>query len=239
MIVKTPAIVLSSIKYAEADLIARLYTRELGTVSYILKGIRKSKKGKLKPAMFQPMTQLLIESRHKAKGQLEYIKECSVQNPFEGIHVDIVKSSIILFFSEVLTQLLTEQQQDSDLYDYLSSSFLYLDKADSVSNFPIKVLIDLSVHMGFSPDLDTIDQPFFNLVDGHFDNDGLQPHHTSEREATLIKQFIGTDFDYVKEIKMNRSERSELLGIIIDYFQIHMQVFKKPSSLSYLKQIFD
>ncbi|MEP5133031.1 DNA repair protein RecO, partial [Nonlabens ulvanivorans] len=54
MLTRTPAIVLSTVKYGEADLIARLYTRELGTQSYMLKGVRKSRKGKLRIAFFQP-----------------------------------------------------------------------------------------------------------------------------------------------------------------------------------------
>lgn len=52
MLTRTPAIVLSTVKYGEADLIARLYTRELGTQSYMLKGVRKSRKGKLRIAFF-------------------------------------------------------------------------------------------------------------------------------------------------------------------------------------------
>ncbi|MFT5925842.1 MAG: DNA repair protein RecO (recombination protein O), partial [Rubritalea sp.] len=70
MFVRTSAIVLSAIKYSESDLIARLYTRELGVQSFILKGIRKSRKGKLRTAFFQPLTQLEIETQHKGKGTL-------------------------------------------------------------------------------------------------------------------------------------------------------------------------
>ena len=117
MLTRTPAIVLSTVKYSEADLIARLYTRELGRQSYMLKGVRKSRKGKLRISYFQPLIQLEIETQHKGKGSLEYIKEAHVTPVYDAIHTDIIKSSVVLFFSEVLTQLLTEQQPDGDLYD--------------------------------------------------------------------------------------------------------------------------
>jgi DNA repair protein RecO (recombination protein O) len=99
MLVKTPAIVLSTLKYSEADLIARLYTKELGTQSFILKGIRKTRKGKLRISFFQPLTQLVIETNHKGKGSLEYIKEAQVIHPYITIHSSIVKSSITLALS--------------------------------------------------------------------------------------------------------------------------------------------
>ena len=43
----TKAIVISSIKYGDTSLIAKLYTREHGLISFMLRGILKSKKGKL------------------------------------------------------------------------------------------------------------------------------------------------------------------------------------------------
>lgn len=239
MLTRTPAIVLSTVKYSESDLIARLYTRELGTQSYMLKGVRKSRKGKLRISYFQPLTQLEIETQHKGKGSLEYIKEARVFPAYDTIHTHIVKSSVVLFFSEVLTQLLTEQQPDEDLFDYLSNVFQFLDQSDAVANFSIKTLLDLSVHMGFQPDIETMDFPYFNLLDGTFDNNGVLPHHATIKESTLIKQFLGTNFASINQIKMNREERNGLLNLVIDYFQIHLHVFKKPTSLTILKQLFD
>ena len=46
MLVTTKAIVISAIKYGEADLIVRCFTEEAGLKSYILRRILKSKKGK-------------------------------------------------------------------------------------------------------------------------------------------------------------------------------------------------
>jgi DNA repair protein RecO (recombination protein O) len=239
MLVRTPAIVLSAIKYSESDLIARLYTRELGTQSFILKGIRKSRKGKLRTSFFQPLTQLEIETQYKGKGTLEYIKEARVTFPYQNIYTDIVKSSITLFFSEILTQLLTEQQPDEELFEYLSSVFQYLDQSDHVANFSIKTLLDMTSFLGFQPDEATKQFTYFNMLNGNFDENGLQPHHLTNVESEQLKEFIGTNFDSIHEIKMNREDRNSLLNLVVAYFQIHLQTFKKTNSLSILKQLFD
>ncbi|WP_298950842.1 DNA repair protein RecO [uncultured Nonlabens sp.] len=239
MLIKTQAIVLSSLKYGESDLITRLYTKELGTQSYILKGVRKSRKGKLRISFFQPLTQLELETQHKGKGALEYIKEARVLFPYQNIHTNIIKTSITLFFSEVLSQLLTEQQPDEELFDYVSTAFQFLDQSDQVANFSIKVLLDMTRFLGFQPDVNTIDLPYFNMLNGNFDNNGLQPYHLTDIESNLLKPFLGMKFDQINEVKMNREERNGLLNLVIEYFQIHLQIFKKPNSLSILKQLFD
>ncbi len=239
MLIRTQALVLSTLKYGEADLIARIYTKELGTQSYMLKGVRKSRKGKLRVSFFQPLTQLEIQTQHKGKGSLEYIKEVSLFYPYVSIPVDIAKSSVALFFGEVLSQLLTEQQPDEQLFDYLCAVFQFLDQTSHVANFTIKTLLDMSELMGFGIDKTSSSFTYLNMIDGSFDNDGLQPHHLSEEESLLIKAFIGTKFDSIDTIKINRQQRSVLLNLVLDYFKIHLHTFKKPSSLSILKQLFD
>ena len=95
-IISTKAIVISTIKYSDTSLIVRLYTKEVGLVSYLLKGILKSKKGKLRTAYFQPLTQLSIISSHQEKRNLQLLKEAQVIHVYESIHTSIVKQSIVL-----------------------------------------------------------------------------------------------------------------------------------------------
>ena len=53
MLVKTNAIVISTLKYGDSSLITRCYCKELGLKSFMLKGILTSKKGGLKKSLFQ------------------------------------------------------------------------------------------------------------------------------------------------------------------------------------------
>ena len=83
MVETTKAIVFSSIKYAEADLIVTCFTQKVaGLKPTLLRGILKSRKGRLKPSYFQPLTQLEIVANHKNKGTLESIKEVKVLHPY-------------------------------------------------------------------------------------------------------------------------------------------------------------
>ena len=78
MLVTTKAIVISAIKYGEADLIVKLFTESSGLKSYLLRGILKSKRGKFRASQFQPLTLLEVVAKHKDKGTLETLRDAKI-----------------------------------------------------------------------------------------------------------------------------------------------------------------
>jgi len=76
-IISTKAIVISTIKYSDTSLIVKLYTEKVGLVSFLLKGILKSKKGKLRTAYFQPLNQLSVIFSHQEKKKFITLKRSS------------------------------------------------------------------------------------------------------------------------------------------------------------------
>ena len=135
MEITTKAVVLNAIKYQDSSLIARCYTESDGVKSYMLRGILKARKGKLKAAYFQPLTQLRITAKHSNKNTLNYIKEVEVIHHYNSIYKDIIKQSIALFLSEVINYSIREEESNEILYEYLETSLLWLDTHDKISNF--------------------------------------------------------------------------------------------------------
>ena len=101
-IISTKAIVLSAIKYSDSSLIVKCFTEKLGVKTYLIRGVLKNRKGVIKAAYFQPLTQLILEANHKQKSNLHSLKEVHVSHAYTSIHRDIVKQSIVLFLSEIL-----------------------------------------------------------------------------------------------------------------------------------------
>ena len=99
MQVSTKAIVLTSIKYGDTSLIAKIFTASDGLKSYMLKGILTSKKGKLRTSYFQPLTQLELVANHRNKGTLESIREAKVYNHYQTLHTNIQKNAMTMFLA--------------------------------------------------------------------------------------------------------------------------------------------
>ena len=234
----TKAIVLSSLRYGDSSLIVRLFTEASGLQSFMLKGILGRKKGKMRPGLFQSLTQLEVVAVPSRSGKLGYLKDAGIGLPYISIHSDVRKSTIAMFLSEILTQSIREESPNPPLYSYLQHSLEWLDYHDQIANFHIHFMLGLSRYLGFYPDQEDMDAPFFDLHEGAFTrHPSLNPGISGEN-LFLFKAFLGTKFDEVDRIRMSQEQRRKLLRSLVEYFQIHLQGFKKPRSLAILDEVF-
>ncbi|TNF67788.1 MAG: DNA repair protein RecO [Bacteroidetes bacterium] len=238
MRIRTKAIVLSTLKYGDHSLIAKAYTSEAGLQSFMLKGIFRSRKGKLKTAFFQPLTQLEIIASTSPSGKLGYIQEALLSYPYTTVHADIRKGTIALFLSEILGQSIREQEPDPALFQFLEASLQWLDQHDKIANFHIGFLIALTRHLGFYPDTINLQAPFFDLTEGAFCHEpSLNPCMSGE-ELDQFRAFLGTDFDAIHTIRLTQKQRQRLLSQLVSYFEVHLHGFSKPRSLVVLDAVF-
>lgn len=237
-VVATKAIVLSSLKYSDSSLIVKCYTQEEGLKSYLIRGILKAKKGGLKVAYFQPLTQLNIIASHNNKGTLNSIKEVQVSNPYKTIYKDIIKQSVVMFLSEVLTYSIKEEENNNSLFDYLETGLIWLDLHDKIANFHLLFLLNLTRFLGFYPDLSEKDKLGFDLVEGNFTNITSQKNIIVGNNFYQFKKLLGINFDSIENVSFNKHERQVVLKIIIQYFELHLDGFKKPKSLQILETVF-
>mgnify|MGYP003655907365 CR=1 FL=1 len=124
MLVKTKAIVISSIKFQEKSLIVKCFTQSHGLKSYFVRDAFSGRKSNQKIAYFQPLSILEIEAVHKNKGTLENFKEIKLSTPFQTIHSDIYKSTIVIFISEILYHSIHEEEKNDSLFSFLETALL-------------------------------------------------------------------------------------------------------------------
>ncbi|MEZ4796830.1 MAG: DNA repair protein RecO [Flavobacteriaceae bacterium] len=238
MIASTKAIVVSKLRYKDHDLIVKCYTEQYGIKSYLLRNALKSKKGKFKPAYFQPLTIIEIEADHKDNRSLNYLKDIKVLNGFDAIQTNIIKSSIALFLAEVLNNVLREEEKNNDLYDYLETSLIWFNENKTDANFHLIFLIELTKYLGFYPNLNQSDLPYFNLEDGKFYNVKSGKYYIEGENLTLLKQLLGIKFDVVKSTNFKPTKKLDFLNMILLYLKLHLQGFNQPKSVAVLSQIF-
>lgn len=238
MLVNTRAIVMSALKYGEADLIVAGYTQTSGLKSYMLKGILKSKRGKFRASMFQPLTQLEIVANHKDKGTLEYLKEVKVVNPYQSLHSNVVKSAMVMFLAEVLKSAIKEEEHNEALFSYLENTLNWLDLHDHIANFHLLFLLKLSRYLGFYPEETYKENPYFNLLEGTFEKVKANEYCVNGENLQILRSLLGINFDELNGIRLNQESRSDFLKMLILYYELHIEGFKKPKSLTVLNEIF-
>lgn len=237
MLVSTSAIVLSARRYQDSDLIVTCYTRDFGRTTYILKSVLKSKKGKLRPAFFQPFTILELEANHKDSRALQYIREAKIKFPMNTLHSNQVKRTIVLFLSEILFAVLKEEEKREELYDFIETAINWFETHDTYASFHLVFMLELTKYLGFYPDIDPKHQ-FFDLMEGKSSVNASGIYSLSGEKLTLLKQALGIKFDKVKEHRLSTIQKRNLLDMILLYFKVHLDGFKEPKSLSVLNEVF-
>jgi DNA repair protein RecO (recombination protein O) len=236
MLVKTKAIVFSTLKYQEKSLIVKCFTQSDGLKSYFVRNAFANKKSNQKIAYFQPLTILEIEANHKNQGKLEHFSEIRLAFPYQTINKDITKSTIVIFLSEILHHSIREEEKNENLFSYLESALIWLDNHDEIANFHLIMLLETTKYLGFYPDISNSEYKFFEMTEGVF-----SPFHAisslTEHETNLFKKLIDLKFDNNQKT-FHIIERQILLKILIDYYSFHLDGFKKPKSLDVLKEVF-
>ena len=236
MLIKTKAIVFSTVKFQEKSLIVKCFTESNGIKTYFVPNAFSSSKNNRKIAYFQPLTILEIEANHKNKGTLEHFKEIKLATSYQTIPNDIYKSTIVIFISEVVHHCIHEEEKNTELFHFLETALLWLDTHEEVANFHLILLIQLTKFLGFYPDSSNSSNSFFDINEGNF-----VPHQTlnsiSETETLLFKKLLELKFNTPQKI-FTASHRQLLLKILLQYYAIHLDGFKKPKSLEVLKEVF-
>ncbi|WP_396178650.1 DNA repair protein RecO [Flavobacterium sp.] len=236
MQVKTKAIVLSALKFQEKSLIVKLFTLSDGLKSYFVRDAFSGRKGNHKIAYFQPLTLLEIEAVHKNKGTLENFKEIKISHPYATIASDISKSTMVMFLSEMLHHSIHEEEANPDFFSFLETAFLWLDTNNQIANFHLILLMEATKFLGFYPENSNPDYAFFEMREGVF-----VPFETvtclNNSNSYLLKKLLELRFDST-QVLFNSKERQELLKIIIDYYALHLDGFRKPKSLEVLMEVF-
>lgn len=237
-IVTTKAIVLSSLKYGDTSLIVKCYTEVEGVKTYLIRGVLKPKKKGIKAAYFQPLTQLKIVAKHNTRNTLNSLKEVQIIQPYKTIHSDIIKQSVVFFLSEILANAIQEEEQNTTLYSYLETAFIWLDVHQNISNFHLLFLLNLTGFLGFYPDMSNKEKLGFNLLEGRFSDDTQDKNVIYRNDFYQFKKLLGINFDAIENVSYSKEERQLVLQMIIQYFRLHLGSFRKPKSLQVLETVF-
>ena len=239
---KTRAIILRTVKYGETSLVVSAFTELFGLQTYLVNGVRTSKKSGLKASLYQPASVVDLEVYHNERNTMHRIKECNRAHIFNDVLTDVVKNSVALFLMELLYKLLKQPEQNSDLFYFCEDSLLQLDDAPAIvtANLPLFFALHISHFFGFKIDDNFSDENgFLDLQEGNFIN--ARPHHSYYIEgenalitSELLKIMLPSELN---DIKMNHLKRRELLQRYMEYYALHIQDFGQMKTLMVMQEV--
>jgi DNA repair protein RecO (recombination protein O) len=240
MIRKTRGIVLHTTTYGESSLIVHCYTEQYGRQSYMVKGVRKSRKQN-RSNLFQPLFILDFEVYHKDSRGIQMVKEVSRSTPLNSIPCDITKSTQAIFIAEVLYRVIREEEHNPMLSHFLISTIRYLDALQEPSpDFHIIFMFQLTRHLGFYPQNNFGEKDrYFDLTSGEFKSSLVSPD-TQLDEAASVRwhSYMSRNYQNIKDSGLNSRQRKNLLEQLVRFYKMHVDGMGDIRSLEVLHSFF-
>ena len=218
---------LSYTKYGDHDAVLHCFCRENGFESFFAKGIHAAKNKK--KAFLFPLNELLLYTSDKKKNIQNVLK--IEQKNGDLFSSDVRKNSILFFISDLLNQVLRNENQNTAIYSEISIFLgqLQMDNFQSHLIFIFRLLKQQGLQPLFS------DKTFLNPETGNFEE--IEIHHFFDKNISDIWKALITSQDPYS-LKLNRAEKQNFLDSILVYFHYHFTDFREPRSLEIIKEIF-
>lgn len=239
---KTKGIVLRTIKYGETSLVVTVFTELFGIQTYMVNGVRSSKKSSAKANYFQPGSILDMVVYHNEQKSMHRIKEFKWDVLFQSIFSDIIKNNIALYLVELLHKCLKQPEQNAPLFYFCEEMLLELDKASKTvtANIPLFFALQLPYFFGFKihDNYDAL-HCVLDLQEGHFVEQNTANSICIDGEpAHITSQLLKVMQPYeLEEFKLQGKTRSILLTHYHHYYAFHIQEFGQMKTFAVLHEV--
>lgn len=222
MIISTPGLVLHTIPYGDSSVVAKVFTRQLGVRSYIIKNVR-GPRGRVKQNLLQPLSCIDMVVYDNPHTDLNHIKEITPRHLSTYQPVNVASENALRFFmTEVLYKSLSEAEPMQGLWDYVEGRAW----SGETRNVPIRFMLGVAHHLGIEPlDNHSVHEPYFDLQEGRFVG--------APTETTLPLSLSSLLHEYIVNLAGQQSseastlnDRRSLIDALLAYYQMHLPGFR-------------
>jgi DNA repair protein RecO (recombination protein O) len=146
---KTPAIVLRSIPYGEADKIVTLYTLDFGKIKGFAKGAKRSRKRFSNT--LEICSYITLSFFEKETSDLVRLNHCDLIRSFDGLREDIHKLAWASYFIELVNQMTAERLRSKRLFNLLLVFLDLIDKGNLKEEIQRSFEVRLLSILGYQP----------------------------------------------------------------------------------------
>lgn len=209
MLCKTEGIVLKQMSYSETSLIVKIYTKDFGLISLIVKGAKSASKNS-KGSILRPMNQLNLTLYYREQKNLLSLKDVQLIFAPDSLMFGIQKSAVGMFITEVLIQTITEEKEkDASKYNFIIDTFEFLKQNELTNTFYLSFFLNYMNYLGIY----------------------LVPSMISQNQSIVASLERG------EHIAINREQRFSIFKAIESQYLLHIPNFKSIKSIDILESV--
>ena len=250
MIEKAEAVVLKTLNHGDTSKIITLYSREVGLLKLIAKGVRSPKSKAA--GLFQPTRHLQVIYYAKSSSDLQMFKSGELLDGFFGLEEDFDRLTLAQVVVELLDRTVEDEESHPKLFQLLVDTLGRLsDKSISTAEAYWFFHTHLLRELGFRPHIghcsicqDPLDaggslgvsNPHLECLKCHqASQDSI---FVSETVLDTIQSILDSDWSEVGRSTLNAAERRTLWDFLWRFTFYHIESARGMKSLKVLRQLY-
>ncbi|MBO4906179.1 MAG: DNA repair protein RecO C-terminal domain-containing protein [Bacteroidaceae bacterium] len=231
---------MNRLHYNDQSDVVSIYTRQRGTVGFMVRRSRRGKAGSSEAALGALSMVEVVWDEHG--GGLQRPKELSLSHSWSSLPFHPHKTAMVLLLAEFLYRALRSEQANESLFDYLTNGLQWLDEAESgYANFHVVFLTHLTRYLGFQPNITGWrENSYFDLQTACFvDSPPAHDNWLSPVEASQLPLLLRVDVRSMSRLAWNGRWRRRALTVLARYYRLHLAEFPEVRSIEVLAEVFD
>jgi len=250
MLQKAEAVVLKTLNHGDTSKIITLYSREVGRLKLIAKGVRSPKSKAM--GLFQPTRHLQVVYYAKTTSELQLFRSGELIDGFFGLEEDFDRLTLAQVMVELLDRSVEDEEQHSRLFQLLIDSLSRLSdrqtgSAETYWFFHVHLLKEL----GYRPHVEHCSICREVLTEGGSlggssnQLECVKCHQPTSQSIVLnqavlveIQGLLKTPWEEVATTSLNPSERRVLWDFLWQFTFHHIEPARGMKSLRVLRQLY-
>lgn len=220
----TLGIVLNEMEFGESSKIIRVFTRNYGKISIMVKGAMTPKSKNLSVSQVFGVNEYLLK-----KGQnFFYISDAKiVESNFKirGSYENLVYASLLL---EILEKSSLGGEANKKAFDLMRKSLSFFNSSKDPISLALAFELKYLSFIGYRPKLDAKEKAYFSIREGIIDFQDPYSFSLTRRDLIYLNKILYSKLDdlenieEIKEIDINR--KKYLHNIVIKYIKYNLDI---------------
>jgi len=246
VLISTSAIVLKTIPYGDTSVIARMFTEDQGKVTILAKGAWRPKNNA--GALLEPMNHIHLQYYHKNSREIQVLKDGGFTQQFSNLRKELSKVIVGLTIVEMMDKSTLDNNPFPILYRLGWRVLEKLnDEKQNIWLVFVFFLYQLSLRLGFLPNIKKCSKCNADLISGCFDNytgelicvncSTQSKISLDENSLSALQKLEGLHLDDLKTLSINMQGITNSIQFLDLFISFHLEGLKKLRSMTMLKQI--
>lgn len=242
----TPALVLRTRPFGESDMIVSFLTQDLGKITGIAKGAKRSRRRFMNS--LEPFSLVNLHLKSYPNRSLAFIVAAELLVGFKQLVTSLVKISYASYMVEITEGLIAEREQNNLVFQHLRNGLSYLDENKPSLSFLTSFELVLLRLAGYQPSLDsckrcgdvrTTARWHFSFKDGGILCDSCaratkQTFPIGRVAVQALSDLQAGHNPAMSPLRLPSSAVTEIRSLIVQFIQFHMD--REIKSVPFLYQ---